>query len=709
MDEEEEMNIDEDINYEEDYEINDIVKKDSNLNLDYEIVEPDKIMKNRESLIEQFIECSCLNYDEAELVLNHFEWNYDKLIDAWYDNMEEIKIDSHIEQSPESIVEITEYFQTNQIYENSCIICGDVRKDEDFIYLKCEHKTCKSCMSTYLFDILFSEQKNVLSTPCPLKGCNLYITKSIYKECIKDEIMLEIYEENIKNIFINKNKNIKKCPNKKCHYLIKSPDKLAKEIKCKCGQIFCFSCLEEYHSPCFCDMIKQWKLMENEIKISNDCPKVKIEAKCPICNALHKKTKIGNHIKCDCKEEFCFNCENKWDNNHINNCYENEIGKNKFYKYYKIVINIDNDFSFMKILNEDINNYISELSKKDLLDSDLQFLNEILDLIKDYYKFYKYLSIFRYFLISDVDDNFLDYNFSFLNNQINESLELLEFDSMPNLLKIPDAINFKHQFLEFKEKLLYLIKSIKIYKNNIIQEIEKNIFGKIDYKLLEAPIDSVTWSNVITSLKPEQFIIDIIKSNDFSFYSQKGKGNFSYFKFSSSTLSNDDEFIMKAYSQGYAFIMTKYLRTKEIDSCAYYGKFNEKEIKSSICCLQHSLFRNNNVTNGQVVYRAIKIFRFPTNIKEKSKFYFREFLSTSTNRNFSFNWLCGKGTFLIITITNNGTNGHKNYCYYIEDITVCKNQYEVVFACHCSFILDKIERTKNIDYVYLTCEGYLLD
>ena len=363
----------------------------------------------------------------------------------------------------------------------------------------------------------------------------------------------------------------------------------------------------------------------------------------------------------------------------------------------------------MNSLNKDINYYISELAQKNLLDSDLQFLNEILDLIKDYYKFYKYLSIFRYFLIIDVDDNFLDYNLSFLNNQINKSLELLEFDSLLNLLEISDATNFKHQFIKFKEQLLYLIKSIKIYKNNIIQEIEKNIFGKVDYKLLEAPIDSVTWSNVITSSKPEQFIIDIIKSNDFSFYSQKDRRKFYSFNYNSSTLSKDDEFIMKVYSQGFAFIMTKYLRTKEIDSSTYYGKNSEKEIKSSICCLQNSLFRNNNVTNGQVVYRAIKTFRFPTYIKEKSKFYFREFLSTSTNRNFSFNWLCGNGTFLIITITNNGTNGHKNYCYYIEDITVCKNQFEVIFACHCSFILDKIERTQNIDYVYLTCEGYLLD
>ena len=67
----------------------------------------------------------------------------------------------------------------------------------------------------------------------------------------------------------------------------------------------------------------------------------------------------------------------------------------------------------MNNLNEDINNYILELTQKDLLDSDLQFLNEIFDLIQDYYKFYKYLSIFRNFVRSDVADNFLDCNFSF--------------------------------------------------------------------------------------------------------------------------------------------------------------------------------------------------------------------------------------------------------------------------------------------------------
>ena len=64
---------------------------------------------------------------------------------------------------------------------------------------------------------------------------------------------------------------------------------------------------------------------------------------------------------------------------------------------------------------------------------------------------------------------------------------------------------------------------------------------------------------------------------------------------------------------------------------------------------------------------------------------------------------------MIIKIKNNGTNGHPNYCYYIEDITYTKNQYEVLISSHCYFTVTKVIRGNKIDYVSLACEGYLID
>ena len=213
---------------------------------------------------------------------------------------------------------------------------------------------------------------------------------------------------------------------------------------------------------------------------------------------------------------------------------------------------------------------------------------------------------------------------------------------------------------------------------------------------------------VITTKTPVDYIISAIKSNDFSFYKLINDNRFSAIK----VYTSDNEttkyyyFVIRVYSSVYYGFITEYLRTGKILD-KFYGcsGFTESQLKSFICCLQKAIYRNKNVKNGQIVYRAIRTFRFPLVIKVGDKFYFREFLSTSTQKQFSMNWLQGCGTFLIITITNNGTNGHSNYCYYIENITYCKNQYEVLFASHCLFTLTKIERQEKIDYVYLECEG----
>jgi len=70
---------------------------------DYEILEYSNLSKIRNDIILKFMESSCLNYEEAELVLDHYNWNYNKLIDIWFDETEKIKIESHIEQSPNSL------------------------------------------------------------------------------------------------------------------------------------------------------------------------------------------------------------------------------------------------------------------------------------------------------------------------------------------------------------------------------------------------------------------------------------------------------------------------------------------------------------------------------------------------------------------------------------------------------------------------------
>ena len=103
------------------------------------------------------------------------------------------------------------------------------------------------------------------------------------------------------------------------------------------------------------------------------------------------------------------------------------------------------------------------------------------------------------------------------------------------------------------------------------------------------------------------------------------------------------------------------------------------------------------------------MFPFPKDIGIGSKFYFREFISTSTREDFCEEWIDYQGTIMEIKIKNNEINGYPNYCYYIEDITISEEQYEVLISSHCYFTVTNIKHENKIDYVSLICEGNLIN
>ena len=146
----------------------------------------------------------------------------------------------------------------------------------------------------------------------------------------------------------------------------------------------------------------------------------------------------------------------------------------------------------------------------------------------------------------------------------------------------------------------------------------------------------------------------------------------------------------------------------ENDSLNISIRINEDQLNSWICCLHLALSRNKNVKDNTIVYRGIRI-NFSKDVGIGSKFYLQEFASTSLKKEFCEQWIKHKGTIFIITIKNNGTNGHPNYCYYIEDISITPNQYEVLISSHCYFTVTNVTHEKEIDYVSLTCEGYLIE
>ena len=229
-------------------------------------------------------------------------------------------------------------------------------------------------------------------------------------------------------------------------------------------------------------------------------------------------------------------------------------------------------------------------------------------------------------------------------------------------------------------------------------------------KIPISPLTGAINDKIITSKTPIDYIVDAIKSNNFSFSNLAKDKKFEKFSLDNGQKLKDDFFAIKLYTSVYFGFINQYLRERTVlkDFRGFSG-FTEQQLNSWICCLHLALSRNKNVKDDTIVYRGIKQYKFSSEVGIGSKFYFREFLSTSIKKEISENFIEKNGTLMIIKIKNNGTNGHPNYCCYIEDITYTKDQYEVLISSHCYFTVTKIIRKEQIDYVYLICEAYLID
>ena len=492
---------------------------------DYEIIQNSEIIKKRDEIINKFIEFSNLNYDEAELVLVYYDWNYDKLMEYWFDNMEKIQIESHTMQSEESTKEIEKYFSQNDVPPNTCLVCETENNPEDFIFLKCEHKLCKECYIEYILNKLDTEPNTILITPCPLKGCNLYLTRTIFKKCIKEKRYQIIFAKSLVRNFIARNNNIKSCPNPRCNLSIRVPVSLAKEIICQCGWDFCFLCLEESHVPCDCEMAKLWRESTLDKGSGEDFIWMKENTKnCPKCGINIQKNQGCNHMTCQkraggCGFEFCWVCLGPW-NAHtvlsfdsfytclkaetkrekkkkivIPEKFEEKFGKkniNLFDKYLKFYQSWDshrNSLNFAYKLKDRVKQFKKDLiKKKSLFEVDLNYLDESLNMIIECNKLLKNIFVYEYFLDGSTNNTkivLFENNVEILQNQTDLLLELLELDQLPNIMKIDDQKKFQEEYLKYKDHALALIKSTKTFKKNLIDEIENNINAKFNYKAIK--------------------------------------------------------------------------------------------------------------------------------------------------------------------------------------------------------------------------------
>lgn len=125
--------------------------------------------------------------------------------------------------------------------------------------------------------------------------------------------------------------NIKWCPGKRCENAMRIQSKdesRANMVRCNCGLIWCFSCLQEGHWPATCKQIK-WYNETHDRKHSSD-PDAnektlewlkKYTQDCPKCHSPIEKNGGCNHMVCkSCSSAFCWVCLGAWTGGSHYNC-----------------------------------------------------------------------------------------------------------------------------------------------------------------------------------------------------------------------------------------------------------------------------------------------------------------------------------------------------------------------------------------------------
>ena len=225
------------------------------------------------------------------------------------------------------------------------------------------------------------------------------------------------------------------------------------------------------------------------------------------------------------------------------------------------------------------------------------------------------------------------------------------------------------------------------------------------YRILLKIIPSLLTDRINISFSPINYIISAFKSKNISFYDLSKEYRFKRMSTLNNQRINNDFFTMRFYSSNYYHYLNNYLRSEKSFN-ENNGVINKNQLISWIYCLQLALRRNRNVRNNIIVYRGISRFKFPKNVKKGTQFYFREFISTSLNKDVALGFIGGNGTLLTINIINNGYNGFPNYCYNIKDISMYPGEDEILISSHCCFEVNEIRKDKQIDEVNLTCKGF---
>lgn len=466
------------------------LSKGSVPNLKYECLTTHDIFENMLAKVHHLQPIFSIPPEDILILLQHYDWNEERLLEVWTDKMDDLLIEIGINPSSKSnsssssssdsggngsqsvyeSMDNTNNNKSNKYQTNGsntrdillknnffCLICCEEKSTETFS-LECGHEYCISCYRHYIEDKLYSG--NIINC----MGCSLVLKNDDIDKIMGYPSSNKLMLSSIKSFVSKHHRNYKWCPFADCNCIIHLKDTSSLSeysrlhyspfVQCTNLHKFCFTCGFEIHAPADCIITNAW-VKKARIESENLNWVLSHTKECPKCSVNIEKDGGCNHMICSsCKYEFCWICEGDWapHGNSFYQCtlYKNDENNNtknpimdvnkslkKYTFYYKMFNEHEVSAKLDWKLGQNVGNKVKELQEKMGISwIEGQFLTESIRMLNEGRTALKWSFAVAFY--SDASHNltkiFID-NQSLLSKAVEDLSELLQIKDPEIIMK----------------------------------------------------------------------------------------------------------------------------------------------------------------------------------------------------------------------------------------------------------------------------------
>ncbi|XP_055676844.1 E3 ubiquitin-protein ligase ariadne-1 [Lutzomyia longipalpis] len=439
----------------------------------YEVLTTEEIVQHMVDCIRDVNTVVEIPGTTTRILLNHFKWDKEKLMERYYDgDQEKFFRDAHV-INPFNKPNTVNKPKVKRSGTEECEVCFSQFPPSMMTGLECGHRFCTTCWGEYLTTKIMEEGLGQ-SIACAAHGCDILVDDETVMRLVSDSRVKLKYQHLITNSFVECNRLLRWCPSADCTYAIKVNYVDPRPVCCKCKHVFCFECGENWHDPVQCRLLKKWiKKCDDDSETSNWIAANTKE--CPKCNVTIEKDGGCNHMICknqNCKHDFCWVCLGSWEPHGSSwyNCnrYDEDEARAardaqeklrsslaRYLHYYNRYMNHMQSLKFENKLYASVKAKMEEMQQHNMSWIEVQFLKKAVDILCQCRQTLMYTYVFAYYLRKNNQSQIFEENQKDLESATEKLSEYLERDiTSENLADIKQKVQDKYRYCEKRRKVL---------------------------------------------------------------------------------------------------------------------------------------------------------------------------------------------------------------------------------------------------------------